>query len=121
MAVLARIELECDLDSRFMQCPKCKIGNAHRSHRAGLKERLTSIVGYVPYRCRDCGLRFLSFRYSSPDPVAKPVGGAEKEIAETRGSLRWKQKRRELVLYASALTLFVVVLYFLTREPSIGN
>ena len=87
-----------------MQCPKCKTDHAHRSHRAGLKERLASIVGYVPYRCRECGLRFLSFRYSSPEPVATPAGGAEREIAKTRGSLRWKQKRRELVLYASALT-----------------
>jgi hypothetical protein len=104
-----------------MQCPKCKTGNAHRSHRAGLKERLTSIVGYVPYRCRECGLRFLSFRYLISDSVATPLSGTEKEIAATRGSLQWKQKRRELVLYASALTLFVVVLYFLTREPSIGN
>jgi|SRR5258708_29321948 hypothetical protein len=104
-----------------MLCPKCKTDNAHRSHRAGLRERFTSIVGYVPYRCRDCSLRFLSFRHSRPDPAATPVRGAEKEIAATRSSLRWKQKRRELVLYVSALTLFVVVLYFLTREPSIGN
>lgn len=104
-----------------MLCPKCKTDNAHRSHRAGLWEHLTSIVGYVPYRCRDCSLRFLSFRYSPPALAATPLRGAEKEIAATRGSLRRKQKRRELVLYASALTLFVVVLYFLTREPSIGN
>jgi hypothetical protein len=104
-----------------MLCPKCQTDNVHRSHRAGLRERLTSIVGYVPYRCRDCNLRFLNFSYSLPNPVATPLRGVEKEIAATRGSLRWKRKRRELVLYASALTLFVVVLYFLTREPSIGN
>jgi hypothetical protein len=104
-----------------MLCPKCKTDNAHRSHRAGLRERLTSIVGYVPYRCRDCSFRFLNFRYSLPDAVAPPLRGAEKEIAATQRSLRRKQKRRELVLYLSALTLFVAVLYFLTREPSIGN
>jgi DNA-directed RNA polymerase subunit RPC12/RpoP len=104
-----------------MLCPKCKSENAHRSHRAGLREHLTSIVGYFPYRCRDCSFRFLNFRYSLPEPVATPLRGAEKEIAATRGSLRWKQTRRELALYVSALTLFVIVLYFLTREPSIGN
>jgi hypothetical protein len=104
-----------------MQCPKCKTDSAYRSHRAGLKEHLTSIVGYVPYRCRDCSFRFLNFRCSLPEPVATPLRGAEKEIAATQRSLRRKQKRRELVLYISALTLFVVVLYFLTREPSIGN
>ena len=84
-------------------------------------EHLTSIVGYVPYRCRDCSFRFLNFRCSLPDPVATPLRGAEKEIAATQRSLRRKQKQAELVLYISALTLFVVVLYFLTREPSIGN
>jgi hypothetical protein len=104
-----------------MQCPKCKTDNAHRSHRTGLSEHLTSIVGYIPYRCRDCGFRFLSFCYSRLEPVTAPLQGAEREIAATRSSLRRKQKRCELVLYASALTLFVVVLYFLTREPSIGN
>lgn len=104
-----------------MQCPKCKTDNAHRSHRAGLSEHLTSIIGYVPYRCRDCSFRFLSFRYSRREPATAPPRGAEKEIAATRSSLRRRQKRRELVLYASALTLFVVVLYFLTREPSVGN
>ena len=104
-----------------MLCPKCKTDRAHRSHRNGLRERLAGIVGYVPYRCRDCGLRFLNFFYSLPHPVSAPLRGAEKEIAATQRSLRRKHKRRELVLYASALTLFVVVLYFLTREPSIGN
>ena len=104
-----------------MLCPKCKIDTAHRSHRVGLRERLTSIVGYVPYRCRQCSHRFLGFRYSLPELVAPPTRGAEKEIAATRGSLRRKQRRHELVLYGSALALFVVILYYLTREPSMGG
>jgi hypothetical protein len=103
-----------------MLCPKCKIDTAHRSHRVGLRERLTSIVGYVPYRCRECRHRFLGFRYSLREP-APPACGAEKEIAATRGSLRRKQRRHELVLYASALAVFVVILYYLTREPSMGG
>jgi len=44
--------------------------------------------------------------------------GVEKEIAATRSSLRRKQKRREFLLYSSALTVFVVILYLLT---SFGN
>jgi hypothetical protein len=104
-----------------MLCPKCKNDHAHRSHRAGLSERLAGIVGYRPYRCHSCSHRFLSFRSSLPEPDAPPVLDAEKEIAATRGSLRRKQKRREVLLYGSALTVFVVILYFLTREPSIGN
>ena len=104
-----------------MLCPKCKIDTAHRSHRVGLRERLTSIVGYVPYRCRECRYRFLGFRYSLREPAAPPARGAEKEIAATRGSLRRRQRRHELVLYGSALAVFVVILYYLTREPSMGG
>ena len=79
------------------------------------------MVGYRPYRCRECDHRFLNFRYSLPEPAVAPAQGAEREIAATRTSLRRKQKRRVFVLYGSALTVFVVILYFLTREPSIGN
>jgi hypothetical protein len=104
-----------------MRCPKCKADSAHRSHRVGFRERLVSLVGYVPYRCRQCSLRFLGFRYSLPEPAAPPARGAEKEIAVTRGSLRWKRRRRELLLYGSAMALFVVILYYLTREPSMGG
>ena len=79
------------------------------------------MVGYVPYRCRQCSHRFLGFRYSLPVRVAPPVRGAEREIAATRGSLRWRQRRRELLLYGSAMVLFVVILYYLTRAPSMSG
>jgi hypothetical protein len=101
-----------------MLCPKCHAAHAHRSHRAGLRERLACIVGYRSYRCHKCSHRFLSFRYSLGEPDAAPLVGAEKEIAATRNSLRRRKKQRELLLYGSALTLFVVILYLLT---SIGN
>ena len=78
------------------------------------------MVGYRPYRCRECSHRFLNFRYSLPT-CCGACPGAEREIAATRTSLRRKQKRREFFLYGSALTVFVVILYFLAREPSIGN
>jgi hypothetical protein len=86
-----------------------------------LGEHLTSIVGYHPYRCRKCSHRFLSFRSSPPEPVVPAARGAEREIAATRGSLRRRRRKREFLLYGSALTVFVVILYFLTREPAIGN
>jgi hypothetical protein len=104
-----------------MLCPECKTDHAHRAHRAGLGEHFASIVGYRPYRCHKCSHRFLSFRYSLPEPAVASSSGAEKEIAATRSSLRRRQKQREFLLYGSALTIFIVILYFLTREPSIGN
>jgi hypothetical protein len=104
-----------------MLCPECKTDHAHRSHRAGWREHLAHMVGYRPYRCHQCNHRFLNFRYSLPEPVVAPARGAEKEIAATRTSLRRKRKRLEFFLYGSAMTVFVVILYFLTREPSIGS
>jgi hypothetical protein len=80
-----------------------------------------SMVAYYPYRCGSCSYRFLSFRYWVSDAAAPPIRGAERQIAATRGALHWKQRRREILLYSTALTLFCVVLYFLTREPSVGN
>lgn len=79
------------------------------------------MVGFRPYRCRECSHRFLNFRYSLPNPAMPPAQGAEREIAATRTSLRRKQKRLGFFLYGSALTVFAVILYFLAREPSIGN
>lgn len=104
-----------------MLCPKCKTESAHRSHRAGLKEHLLSIAGYHPYRCRDCSHRFLWLRYSSPEPATRATRGVEREMAATQGALRWKRKRRTILFYVSALILFGIILYSLTREPSTGN
>jgi hypothetical protein len=104
-----------------MLCPKCKHDSAHRSHRAGLKEHLVGIAGYEPYRCRRCQHRFLSVRHPAPEPAAPGVRSVEREIAATQGHVRWRRRRRDLLLYGSALLVFGVVLYFLTREPSMGG
>jgi hypothetical protein len=106
-----------------MLCPKCKTDSAHRAHRINSKERLVSVVAYYPYRCGCCSYRFHNFRFwvTATPATAPPVRGAERQIAATRGALLWKHKRREILLYSTALVLFAFVLYFLTREPSIGN
>ena len=119
VAVLARRGLEYDFKYALSQMQNRSCASLAPGRPGVSTSRC--IVGYRPYRCHECSHRFLSFRYSLPEPDAPPVLGAEKEIAATRGSLRRKQKRREFLLYGSALTVFVVILYFLTREPSIGN
>ena len=80
-----------------------------------------SVVACYPYRCGTCRHRFLRFRYWISESAAPLVRGAEKHIAATRGAARWRQRRREILLYSSALTLFAFVLYFLTREAPLGN
>src|SRR5450432_2201622 len=104
-----------------MLCPKCNTDSAHRSHRVGLKEHLTSIAGYKPYRCRACKHRFLSQSHPATPPASPDRKGLEREISHTQGSIRWKQKKRDLLLYAAALIVFAFVLYFLTRAPKIGD
>ena len=100
-----------------MLCPKCKTDSAHRSHRAGLKEQLSSIAGYKPYRCRNCKHRFLSLRFAGALPASPETRGVEREISHTQGSIRWRRKKRDLMLYLAALVVFGFILYFLTRVP----
>ena len=103
-----------------MLCPSCKTDSGRRSRRTGAVEYLASVAGYYPYRCGVCSRRFQKFSYSIAAPASAKTG-TEKEIAMTQGASRWKQRRREMWLYGSALTLFVVLLYFLTRVPTIGD
>jgi hypothetical protein len=81
-------------------------------------ERLTAILGYAPYRCHQCDHRFQISRHPRSEPGA-PASPDEKEIAATLGTRRWKKRRLEIWLYFSALTLFAIVLYFMTRPPSV--
>ena len=42
----------------FGTCPSCGGHNLRTSKMRGLVERLRSLVGYCPFRCRQCGTRF---------------------------------------------------------------
>lgn len=103
-----------------MRCPECKVDGGSRSRREGAIERILSVVGYYPYRCHSCSHRFHSFGYS-PALRSKPSTAAERDIASCQGASRGKQIRREVWLYTSAFTLFVILLYYLTRAPSTGE
>jgi hypothetical protein len=94
-------------------CPKCKTDHAHRSHRRGLIEYGVAVAGFYPYRCQECHLRFLRFRYA---PIAEEPIGVEREIKATRGAIKAKRKRRELLLYGVAVVLFLAFLYYITRD-----
>jgi hypothetical protein len=104
-----------------MQCTKCQTDSAHRSHRVGLRERVASLAGYYPYRCPKCGTRFQALRNKEAEAAAPATRTLEREISTTQGARRRKAWRRGLVLYGLALILFGVLLYYLTREPSMGG
>lgn len=100
-------------------CPHCKSDQAHRSHRSGLLEHLASFFSYLPYRCRECGHRFLHFSFTLPSlKRTRSDSSTEREIRATRSFIERKRRRRELLLFGGGLLLFLVFLYFITRERS---
>jgi hypothetical protein len=103
-----------------MLCPKCKIDHAHRSHRKGL-EHLVGLIGYYPYRCRECGYRFLQFRYANLPEVPGKRSETEREIRSTRVRIRWKRKKRALLLYGFGALVFLGFLYYITRPGNFSG
>jgi hypothetical protein len=45
----------------FGECPACGSRNIRGSYARGVKERLLSIMGWMPFRCRQCEVRFTAF------------------------------------------------------------
>src|SRR5579884_2764681 len=45
----------------FGECPGCGSRSIRGSKARGAKERLLSVLGWMPFRCRQCELRFNSF------------------------------------------------------------
>ena len=99
-----------------MLCPKCKTDQASRSHRRGPLEHAIAFFGFYPYRCRNCKARFVSLRPDTAAPASANRPGVEREIKATRSAMAVKRKRREFLLYATAVVLFLAFLYYVTRE-----
>jgi hypothetical protein len=57
----------------------------------------------------------LVYRYETP-PDNGPLTPTEREIRNTRLAIKRQRSRREILLYSSALVLFLLFLYFITRE-----
>jgi hypothetical protein len=96
-----------------MTCAKCGQNQAHRSHRSW-SDRLFSLIGFKPYRCRDCHHRFYAYREGIKS--ARLRSSEERRIMKLRRSIRWKRTRGELVLYAVSSLLFLAILYFIIQQ-----
>jgi len=45
---------------KIIHCPYCRDSRrVRRSHRKNLFERILSLFGILPYRCGECGHRFM--------------------------------------------------------------
>ena len=114
----SNIAVHSNSDNRSVLCANCKTDNAHRSHRHGVLESCMSMFAYYPYSCTKCKHRFLRRRDRASDAPQPANRSTEREIRATRNARKWRRKRVEFVIYGTALLLFVVVLYFITRARS---
>jgi hypothetical protein len=56
-----------------MACRRCGKMNARRSRRRGVRERLLSLVGFYPYRCNGCDLRYYAWGAAQQQAPALPA------------------------------------------------
>jgi hypothetical protein len=52
-------------------CSKCDGVDLRRSHRRNRVEMILSWIGILPWRCRDCGERFLRFMAAERNALPK--------------------------------------------------
>jgi hypothetical protein len=66
----------------------------------------------------------LRFCYSTGTFVAGGALPAEREVSATRRAMEWRSKRREMLLFGGGFLLFLLFLYYVTRQrgtPSDDN
>jgi hypothetical protein len=102
-----------------MICPKCKENRAHRSHRAGLKDRLFYVFSQIPYRCHACNTRFYAYR--AGEKSARLRTREEMKIMQLRRRLRWKRSKRELAAYGIAALLLLFIIYYTLQQRVDGG
>ena len=93
-------------------CPACKLGRLRRSHRRGPHERALGLFRLYPYRCDQCGDR----RWHSSGPPE--TTGPRLDLRRDQKAMvsAWRRRRGELWLYLLGLCIFVIFLYYITRE-----
>ena len=97
-----------------MTCPKCKENRAHRSHRAGFKDRIFHLFHQIPYRCHACDTRFYAYR--AGERSEKLRTREEMKIMQMRRRLRWRRSKRELAAYGIAALLLLFVIYYTLQQ-----
>jgi predicted Zn-ribbon and HTH transcriptional regulator len=102
-----------------MICSKCGEASAHRSHRAGIKDRLVRIFQMIPYRCRKCGHRFYAYR--AGETSSKLRTHEERKIMELRARLRWKRSKRELLAYGFGALILIVIVYVAIQQRIVSE
>jgi hypothetical protein len=97
-------ETGCEI--RLMKCAKCGSGRIYRSQRRGLCEGiLFRLIGRAPYRCRDCGVRYIA---SNRHFRRRESNRNERSLAEYIG-LRGREHKVRRWAIAFIVTAFLLV------------
>ena len=102
-----------------MTCVKCGEQRAHRSHRHGVKDYAYRLFHYIPYRCRNCGVRFYAYR--SGEQSDRMRTREEQKIMRLRRSIKWKRSRREIAVFGIAAFLLVFLVYYLVQQRIVSE
>ena len=97
-----------------MICVKCNRPQAHRSHRAGLRDQWHRLFQMIPYRCQACNTRFYAYR--SGENSSKMRTGEERKIMALRRRIHWKRTKKELAIYALAAAVTICILYVAIQQ-----
>jgi len=104
-----------DGTTKAIHCPSCNGTLLRRSHRAGMAERIYSLVGRYPYRCHSCQSRFLLA--VKGNPAAQP---SERRMERVRSESR--RKRRLILLFIVSLAVFLFFAWkFILPPPAQQN
>jgi DNA-directed RNA polymerase subunit RPC12/RpoP len=101
-----------------MKCRYCGSNRIYRSHRQGLKEGLwLRFVHMAPYRCHDCGARYMSREHHHAGASHR---GRDQSLAEYVGLRGREYKVRQwLITIAMTLIFLAVSIIFLLRAIDI--
>jgi transposase-like protein len=99
-----------------MKCRFCGSDRVYRSHRQGLKEGLwMRLVQMAPFRCHDCGARFVAHARSKASQR-----GQEQSLAEYVGLRGREYKVRQwLITIVMTLLFLAASILFLLRAIDI--
>jgi hypothetical protein len=96
-----------------MKCRQCGSTRIYRSQRQGLREGLLlRFVFMAPYRCRDCGTRYIAFKRQHK--IAKEK--RNQSLAEYIGLRGREYKLRQwTIAFVVTIILLVIAITFLLR------
>ncbi len=100
-----------------MNCPNCQSDNVRRSRRRGPQEGLALRVKHqAPYRCRDCGLRFVA------EEDASSEAGRPLSIADYLGLRGWARRvLTDQMIYGTLALLVILVVIVLIFFLAFGG